>query len=78
MKNRELQDSLKLLNRAYFNVFSTPDGELIMDDLQRHYDGTLLKKADGVVDVHASIAAIGSHKVVKHIEDRKQNGQLAR
>ena len=81
--NRKLADIQKAsakLNRSYLAVFSTPDGKAVLDDLCRNFDHNNLcrKSPDGVVDPNASMVAIGSHKVIKHIEERIDDGQLAR
>jgi hypothetical protein len=53
---------------AYKEVFSTPNGQIVLEDLKSQFDGTTLQKKDGVIDVHASIAAAGCREVVLYIE----------
>ncbi len=77
-KLKEVRENMAAVNKAYAHLFSNPDGEIVMADLERHFGGGLLKKNDGVVDANACIAAIGSHKVIKHIKDRTNDGNMAR
>jgi mannose/fructose-specific phosphotransferase system component IIA len=53
---------------AYVAVFQSPDGQAVLADLQTQFGGTTLRKADGVIDVHASLAAAGCREVVLYIE----------
>jgi len=79
MKPGELAQQAKGINRVYWTLFSTPDGQKVLDDLRKCFDNELLRKAEGkMVDPNATIAAVGSHRVIRHIEDRINDGKLAR
>ena len=56
------------LRRAYHNLFVQPDAEAVMADLYQRFNGTTLKHKDGIIDVHASIAAAGPREVLLYIE----------
>jgi hypothetical protein len=59
---------------AYSKVFASPDGQEILKDLEFRFNGTTLKKKDGLIDPHASIAAAGCREVLLYIDQmRKQN-----
>ena len=61
------EDSLRKL-RAYKAVFTSPNGEEVLNDLRRQFGGTTLRKVDGRVDEFSSIAAAGCREVVLYIE----------
>lgn len=52
----------------YERVFSSPDGKKVLDDLCVRFNGTTLKKNEGVIDPHASIAAAGCREVLLYID----------
>lgn len=54
-------------NRRYHLVFTSPDGKFILADLKKIFGGSTLRKVDGVIDPHASMAASGSREVVDYI-----------
>lgn len=53
---------------AYDRVFTSPDGKKVLDDLYVRFNGTTLKKNEGVIDPHASIAAAGCREVLLYID----------
>jgi hypothetical protein len=52
----------------YHHVFTSPDGQKVLDDLQRQFGGTTLRKHEGVIDPNASLAAAGCREVVLYIQ----------
>ena len=59
---------------TFDRVFSSPDGEAILKDLEFRFNGTTLKKHEGLIDPHASIAASGCREVLLYIAQmRKYN-----
>lgn len=70
----KVQDRLKRRAIAYVHVFESPDGKRILEDLEYRFNGTTLKKHEGVIDPNASIAAAGCREVLLYINHmRKQN-----
>lgn len=65
-----MNDRLKAM---YFEVFKSPQGEEILKDLERQYNGNILKKKDGVIDPYAMAAAVGGREVVLHIKRMMEN-----
>jgi hypothetical protein len=63
-------DRVRQVNKAYQHLFNSPDGEVVMSDLQTYFGGDTLKQKDGVVDPHSTVAASGSRKVLMHIIQR--------
>lgn len=53
---------------AYRGVFGGPDGQTVLDDLKSQFNGTSLRKVNGLIDANASIAAAGCREVVLYIE----------
>ena len=59
---------------TFDRVFSSPDGQAILKDLEFRFNGTTLKKHEGLIDPHASIAAAGCREVLLYIAQmRKYN-----
>lgn len=77
--NKQRKTQTSKVNRAYWSVFSSPDGQLVVDDLMTEFGDTPLKKTpDGTVDASACLVGIGSQKVVQTIIQRIEDGKLAR
>ena len=74
-KDRLLQEAA-----AFDRVFSSPDGMIVLEALEREFNGTTLKRnTEGAIDPHASIAAAGCREVLLYITlKRKQNAVAAR
>lgn len=62
------KDIIEQRMRAYQAIFTSPNGQTVLDDLRSQFGGTTLRKSDGVIDVNASIAAAGCREVVLYIE----------
>jgi hypothetical protein len=59
---------------TYDRVFVSPDGQAILKDLEFRFNGTTLKKHEGLIDPNASIAASGCREVLLYISQmRKYN-----
>ncbi len=56
------------LRRAYHTLFSSPDAELVMEDLEYRFNKSTLKKVDKVIDPNASLAAAGAREVLLYIQ----------
>ena len=66
----------KLAKRAsaFARVFASPDGQEILKDLEFRFNGTALKKKDGLIDPYATVAMAGCREVLLYIDHmRKQN-----
>jgi hypothetical protein len=66
-KLKAAQSKVNETSRLYSHLLNSPDGELLMADLERRFGGTSLKKHDGTIDPYASIAAAGCHEVLLYI-----------
>lgn len=62
--NRARQDSKAAL---YHQVFSSPNGQEVLRDLEQTFGIALKKSEDGRVDPHATLAAVGARSVIDHI-----------
>lgn len=62
---------------AYQRLFTMPEAELVMKDLERQFNYTTLKIVNGAVDVHASMAAAGSREVLLYIDYMMENETYA-
>ena len=62
---------------AYRNVFASPEGQVVLEDLKYYFDRSLFIKVDGVIDPNAVIAMAGSLEVILHIEQRMRTKQDA-
>lgn len=60
---------------AYYEVFNSPNGKVVLEDLEQTFASTL-KKCNGVVDPHATIAAVGSRAVIDHINLMRNQHEL--
>lgn len=58
----------KELRSSYHRIFNSPDAETIMRDLRKQFDGTTLRKVNGVIDPNASLAAAGCREVLLYID----------
>lgn len=63
------RDIIKRKYASYKNLFATPDGKAVLEDLERQFGGTTLRKNNGVIDPNASIAAAGCREVLLYIEN---------
>jgi hypothetical protein len=69
MSKEKAQELLAEKAIAYRRVFDSPDGKKLLDDLQRQFGGTTLKKApDGTIDSNASLASAGAREVILYID----------
>lgn len=66
MRNKQIQ-------AAYRNLFNTPDGKVVLQDLDQKFNGSLLKKTEGLVDPNASLVAIGKREVIVHINAMRKH-----
>jgi hypothetical protein len=64
----ELKTEHLAVKRAYRNLFKNPDARAVLDDLDYRFNRSTLKKVNGVIDPHASIAAGGAREVLLYIE----------
>lgn len=71
MTPEELQKNIARKAKAYQQVFSGENAKIVLDDLNRHFNHSTLKKAnDGHIDPHATIAAAGGREVLLYIDDQ--------
>ena len=73
----DLKNRYIALHRSYDNLFKSPDGELVLEDLCKKFDGTTIRTVDKVVDVHASIAASGAREVLLYIDYMRKRDATA-
>ena len=64
----EYKKSKRDLKREYHRLFTSPQAEKVLADLNEKFNGTTLKKVDGVIDPNASIAAAGCREVLLYID----------
>ena len=57
------------VRHAYANVFSTPDGKVVLDDLNEMFSSDTLMTIEQRIDPYACIAAAGAHKAVLYIQE---------
>ena len=67
----DIKKNFRSLKTVYDRVFASPDGQLIMADLEARFGGTTLKKVEKVIDPHASIAAAGCREVLLYIQQMR-------
>jgi hypothetical protein len=65
-------DAYQKIRHAYANIFATPDGKIVLQDLNEEFSADTLIIVDGHLEVDASIAAAGCHKVVLYIQSMKE------
>jgi hypothetical protein len=71
---RKTNEKVHQLGSLYDRVFKSPDGKKVLEDLEFRFNGTTLKKVDGLIDPNASIAAGGCREVLLYIAQmRKYN-----
>jgi len=71
---KKVQEKRNNLNRTYERLFNSPDGKVVLEDLEFRFNGTTLKSHDGVIDPYRSIAAGGCREVLLYISQmRKHN-----
>ena len=69
LKFAEVQKEQRALKVTYDRVFASPDGQQIMDDLEKRFNGSALRKSkEGVVDPTAMIFASGGREVLLYIQ----------
>ena len=68
-KVAEAQRIIAEKKRAYYNLLNSPDGEVILRDLDEKFNRTTLRKVNGVIDPNASIAAAGCREVLLYIDE---------
>jgi len=67
------------VNRAYFMSLSSPEGKHVMEDMNRYASRKLMKKdKQGRVDPFAMAFAAGQRDLFDYIEQRIEDGKLAR
>ena len=72
-KIKEAQRLTAERRRAYVNLFDSPNGKVVLEDLDKQFNRTTLRKVDGVIDPNASIAAAGCREVLLYIDDMMRN-----
>jgi hypothetical protein len=59
--------------------FSTPDGKAVLEHLESRFNrSNLVKKVNGVVDPNATLVSVGELRPITEIQERMENGKLAR
>ena len=53
---------------AYGRLFQGSDADVVLHDLNDIFNGTTLKKVEGLIDPHACIAAAGCREVLLYIK----------
>jgi molybdopterin converting factor small subunit len=73
VKADELRARLKKRAGAFERVFSSPDGQEVLRELEDKFNGNTLRvnKENGTIDVYASIAASGCRQVLLYIQDMR-------
>lgn len=69
MNKEEYLELQKKRAAAYHSVFSGPNAKVVLEDLNRQFNGTTLKKVNDVIDPNASIAAAGCREVLLYIDN---------
>jgi hypothetical protein len=69
---QEYEAEYQKIRHAYANIFNTPDGQIVLKDLQEEFSADTLTIVDGHLEVDASIAAAGCHKTVLYILSMKE------
>jgi hypothetical protein len=69
MSNKKLADEMRQRNQRYKNLFSTPDGKKVLEDLIEEFDLDILVSTDP----HETYRKIGRREVIKHIQFRMRN-----
>ncbi len=64
----EAKFQLSQKQNAYRQIFTGSNAELVLEDLAQKFNGTTLKKVNGVIDANSSIAAAGCREVLLYIE----------
>ena len=72
-KIKEAQRLTAERRRAYVNLFYSPNGKVVLEDLDKQFNRTTLRKVDGVIDPNASIAAAGCREVLLYIDEMMRN-----
>ena len=72
-KIKEAQRLTAERRRAYINLFDSPNGKVVLEDLDKQFNRTTLRKVDGVIDPIASIAAAGCREVLLYIDEMMRN-----
>ena len=72
-KIKEAQRLTAERRRAYVNLFDSPNGKVVLEDLDKQFNRTTLRKVDGVIDPNASIAAAGCREVLLYIDEMMRN-----
>jgi hypothetical protein len=60
------------IRHAYANIFNSPDGQIVLKDLEEEFSADTLVIVDGHLEVDASIAAAGCHKTILYIHSMKE------
>ena len=60
------------IRHAYTNLFNTPDGQIVLNDLKEELTADTLIAANGIIEPYASIAAAGYHKAYLYILSQKE------
>ena len=62
------------IRHAYTNLFNTPDGQIVLNDLKEELtaDTLIFSAVDGKIDSYGSIAAAGYHKAYLYILSQKE------
>lgn len=75
MRIDQIKDKRRRKKSVYQKLFTGPNAEAVLKDLDEQFNRDTLKTVNGLVDPNASIAAAGSRKVLLYIDDmlREEN-----
>ena len=64
----QVGNNRRKLKTAYYRLFTSPEAEAVLNDLNRQFNRTTLKINAGRIDPYDSIAAAGSREVLLYID----------
>ena len=67
-KIEQVTSARRKLKSAYYHLFTSPEAEAVLLDLNRQFNRTTLKINAGRIDPFDSIAAAGSREVLLYID----------
>ncbi len=68
MANKHVEDT-KRKNQRFKNLFNSPDGRAVLDELIAEFDKDELRSTD----THETYFNLGAREVIKHIQFRMRN-----
>ena len=75
----EIKQRARRLALAYEHVFTTPEGQLVLEDLQNRFmRRSSVTLVDGKVDPHRTLVNEGARELVLYIEQKVIGGGNAR